>query len=248
MAAVMAAVADRSTWSKASSTEPIPAPMTKRLIAALLLTAQAMATLAQAVDYEARMRQRGLVDLATLGPTVTIDLKYATTDNFTGKNLYGKFNRAYLHPNAARALKAALQQLRAIDSNYGFIIYDAARPLSVQRIMWQAVRGTPQQRYVASPHRGGPHNYGVAIDISLTYKGRPMDMGTPFDTFTADAHITNEQQLVERRRISQHALRNRQLLRKVLTENGFLTFSREWWHFEYCRASQARRTIALLNF
>ena len=73
-------------------------------------------------------------------------------------------------------------------------------------------------------------------------------MGTPFDTFTAEAHITGEKQLVKRGRITLQAMNNRRLLRKVLTDNGFLTYSREWWHFEYCRASKARRRFPLLNF
>ncbi len=194
------------------------------------------------------MRQAGLVDLATLGAGITVDLKYASADNFTGKNMYGNFRRAYLVKPAAQALKKALNQLQELNPDFGFVIYDAARPLSVQRKMWQAVQGTPGVNYVAPPRRGGPHNYGVAIDICLTYKGVPMDMGTPYDTFTDDAHITAEQWLVKKGRISKSALTNRRLLRKVLTDNGFLTYSREWWHFEYCRASKARRRFALLDF
>ena len=221
----------------------------KRLFFYIVLTCcLALSSLGQTVDYNARMSKAGLVDLASLGSGIKVDLKYATTDNFTGKNMYGDFRRAYLVKPAAQALLKALKQLRAIDPNYGFIVYDAARPVSVQRMMWNAVRGTVGQRYVAPPKRGGPHNYGVAIDISLTYKGVPVDMGTPFDTFTADAHITAEQYLVKKGRISQQAMKNRQLLRKVLTENGFLTYSREWWHFEFMRASKARRHYSLLNF
>lgn len=202
----------------------------------------------QVVDYDARMRQAGLVDLATLGAGITVALKYASADNFTGTNMYGNFRHAYLVKPAAQALKKALNQLQELNPDFGFVIYDAARPLSVQRKMWQAVQGTPGVNYVAPPRRGGPHNYGVAIDICLTYKGVPMDMGTPYDTFTDDAHITAEQWLVKKGRISKSALTNRRLLRKVLTDNGFLTYSREWWHFEYCRASKARRRFALLDF
>ena len=207
-----------------------------------------LALTSQAVDYDAIMRKQGLVDLESLGQGITVDLKYSTTDNFTGKNMYGNFRRAYLVTPAAQALQAALRELRAIDPDYGFVIYDAARPMSVQRKMWKAVQGSVGVNYVAPPRHGGPHNYGVALDISLTYKGRPVDMGTPFDTFTADAHITGEKQLVKRGRITLQAMNNRRLLRKVLTDNGFLTYSREWWHFEYCRASKARQRFSLLNF
>lgn len=223
--------------------------MVRRWLVCMLGVMLTMVAWGQTVDYDDLMLKQGLVDLSTLGPGISFNIKYASTDNFAGTNMYGTTcTRAYLVKPAAKALEKALRQLRAIDPGYGFIIYDAARPLSVQRKMWKAVQGTRGVNYVASPHSGGPHNYGVALDISLTYKGRPVDMGTPFDTFTADAHITAEQNLVKRGRISLQAMNNRRLLRKVLTDNGFLTYSREWWHFEYCRASKARRRYALLNF
>ena len=201
----------------------------RRLSTIVIFALLALLSWGQRVDYGARMSKAGLVDLSTLGPGITICLKYATTDNFTHKNMYGDFRCAYLIKPAAESLRKALKQLRAINPDYGFI-------------------GTVGQRYVAPPRRGGPHNYGVAIDISLTYKGHPMDMGTPFDTFTTDAHITNEPLLVKQGRISQQAMRNRQLLRKVLTDNGFMTYSREWWHFERYRVGYARKHFALLNF
>lgn len=220
----------------------------RRLAALVMLCGLALGGKAQAADYSRLMEQAGLVDLATLGRGITVDLKYSTTDNFTGQNMYGDFRRAYLVEPAARSLQRALKQLQDINPHLGFVIYDAARPLSVQRKMWKAVQGKPGRRYVAPPHRGGPHNYGVAIDISLTYMGLPLDMGTPFDTFTDDAHITAESYLVKKGRISRHARKARQLLRKVLTDNGFMTYSREWWHYERYRVGYARRHFGLLNF
>lgn len=203
---------------------------------------------AQTADFNASIKQYNLVNVATIDPSISVNLKYATTDNFVHRNMYGTFKTAYLHPSAATALKAALKQLKKVDPNYSFIIYDAARPVSVQRIMWQAVKGTPNEKYVARPHRGGPHNYGIAVDIALTYKGVPVDMGTPFDTFSNDAHITNEAQLVKRGRITEQARKNRVLLRKVLTDNGFRTYSREWWHFTRYDMKYTRAHIKLLNF
>lgn len=220
----------------------------RRLLVCAVLLVSTVAVCGQEVDYDALMERYGLVNVSAMGPGVIVSLKYATTDNFTSQNMYGNFRRAYLVKQAAQSLQAALKQLQAINPEYGFIIYDAARPISVQRRMWRAVRGTVGERYVASPSRGGPHNYGVAIDIGLTYKGKPVDMGTPFDTFTADAHITAEESLVRKGRISRQAMQNRRLLRKVLTDNGFMTFSREWWHFERYRIKYARRHFRLLDF
>lgn len=194
------------------------------------------------------MQRYGLVDVARLDPSITVCLKYATTDNFVHRNMYGKLDKAYLHPDAAKSLKAALAQLKKVSPRYGFIIYDAARPVSVQRIMWNAVKGTKNAKYVARPHRGGPHNYGIAVDIGLTYDGHPVDMGTPFDTFSTDAHITAEASLVKQGRISQQARNNRMLLRRVLCSNGFSTYSREWWHFTRYNMKYTRSHIRLLDF
>lgn len=203
---------------------------------------------AQTVDFDALMQRYGLVDVAKVSRTIKVDLKYATTDNFVHRNMYGDLTRAYLHPDAAKALSAALKDLRKIDPNFSFVIYDAARPQSVQRTMFNIVAGTPQERYVARPTNGGPHNYGIAIDIALTYRGLPVDMGTPFDTFSTDAHITAEASLVKQGRISKQALRNRKLLRYVLTKNGFGTYSREWWHFTRYNMKYTRAHIKLLDF
>lgn len=203
---------------------------------------------AAATDFDALMRKQGLVDVATLDPSITIDLKYSTTDNFVGRDMYGGLKKAYLYKATAQSLLKALKQLQAIDPKWSFIVYDAARPVSVQRIMWNLVKGTDKQKYVASPHRGGPHNYGIAVDIGLTYDGWPVDMGTPFDSFTSDAHITDEPALVRQGRISAEAMKNRQLLRKVLTDNGFFTYSREWWHFTRYNMTYVRKHIGLLDF
>ncbi|MBR1552033.1 MAG: M15 family metallopeptidase [Muribaculaceae bacterium] len=218
------------------------------LLLLLWLPAVGRGKAAAATDFDALMRKHGLVDVATLDPSITVDLKYSTSDNFVGRDMYGGLKKAYLYKATAQSLLKALKQLQAIDPKWSFIVYDAARPVSVQRIMWDIVKGTDKQKYVASPHRGGPHNYGIAVDIALTYDGRPVDMGTPFDSFTSDAHITDEPALVRQGRISATAMKNRQLLRKVLTDNGFATYSREWWHFTRYNMTYVRKHIRLLDF
>ncbi len=217
-----------------------------RLVAGVIALVAGMA--AGATDFDARMRAAGLVDVTTLDEAITVDLKYATTDNFVGRNMYGSLRRAYVTRETGRSLQKALAVLRKVDPGYGFIIYDAARPLSVQRVMWDAVKGTPNEKYVAKPHRGGPHNYGMAVDIGLTLNGRVVDMGTPFDTFTTDAQITDEAGLVKRGRITAEAKRNRELLRQALRSAGFTTFSREWWHFTRYSMKYTRQHLKLLDF
>ncbi len=220
-----------------------------RHFVSILAVMMFMATHAQSSpSLNELMEQAGLVDVGALNSAITVDLRYATTDNFVGREMYGSLSRAYLTPETARSLLVALTALKCVDEGYGFIIYDAARPLSVQRIMWNCVKGTPNERYVARPHRGGPHNYGMAVDIGLTLNGEVVDMGTPFDTFNEAAHITAEASLVRRGLISAEARRNRELLRRVMTGAGFGTFSREWWHFTRYKMPEARRRLRLLDF
>ena len=219
--------------------------MFRRIVFGILAV---MALASAGVDWDAKMVKRGMVEVTRLDPTVAVDLRYATTNNFVGKNMYGTFCKAYLHADAAAALIKAQKALKKHDARYSIVIYDAARPQSVQRTMWNAVKGTANARYVARPERGGPHNYGIAVDVGLLYDGAPVDMGTQFDSFSDASHITQEQMLVKQGRISREALSNRALLRRVMTQAGFMTYRREWWHFELHRIKYARAHCRLLDF
>lgn len=221
----------------------------KRLLLTVVIALAGWLTLASAgTNWQGEMERRGMVDVTTLCQSFIIDMRYATSNNFVGKNMYGSFTRAYLHRDAALSLVKAQQALQKINKAYSIIIYDAARPQSVQRAMWNTVKGTKNEPYVARPNRGGPHNYGVAVDVGLAYNGVPVDMGTEFDSFSSAAHITAEQTLVKQGKISKQALQNRRLLRRVMTEAGFMTYRREWWHFERHRIAYARKHCKLLDF
>ena len=99
----------------------------------VLCTSVAVSLNAQ--GYDSLMRAHGLVDVQTVAPRVQVSLKYATTDNFMGANMYGDLRRAYLHPNLAKALARAQVLLEKACPGYRFLVYDAARPLSMQRRM-----------------------------------------------------------------------------------------------------------------
>lgn len=108
-------------------------------------------------------------------------------------------------------------------------------------------RGIGRQ-YVARPFKGGPHNYGVAVDVTLAYCGKEMDMGTDFDSFSDMAHTDHERRLVAQGRMTKAALYHRYLLRKVMTQSGFMIYKREWWHFERHRIAWARCNLKQLDF
>lgn len=199
-------------------------------------------------QWEEKMTEYGLVDIATVDPTIIVDLKYATTDNFVGENMYGSLCRAYLRPEIAEALKRVQTALKKRNPAYSLIIYDAARPQSVQKLMYDRVKDTKYSRYVAKPYKGGHHNFGVAVDISIACDGVPLDMGTGFDSFSVVSHIDNEDELLRTGKITKEALANRRLLRKLMKAEGFTTYRREWWHFQQYEISYARANLRLLDF
>ena len=189
-----------------------------------------------------RLEEMGLVDVTTLDSNLIVRLPYATSDNFTGQVLYEDLKTAFLQPEVAVQLQQAVRILRRLHPDYRLLIYDAARPLSIQRRMWQIVQGTPQQIYVSNPAKGGGlHNYGAAVDLTLADRhGNPLPMGTPFDYFGPEAHIDHEAELVTQGKLTAAEVRNRQLLRQVMRAAGFIPLRSEWWHFNALRLSEAK--------
>ena len=201
------------------------------------------ACLAQQSATAKRMAEQGLVDILSVDSTIQVSLMYARPDNFTGKILYTDLREAYLHPKAAAALARAQQALRRLHPELSLKIYDATRPMSVQQKMWNTVAGTKQQNYVSNPRNGGGMpNYGLAVDITLckAATGDTLDMGTKVDFLGSYAHIDDEAGLVNRHIISKEAKRNRELLRKVMSEAGFKPLRTEWWHFNLVSRAEAK--------
>lgn len=161
-----------------------------------------------------------LVDIRSISPTIVLDIRYATVNNFTRKQLYPQA-RCLLR--AAVAQKLARVQADLEQRGLGLKVYDCYRPLSVQRQMWKLV---PDTRYVANPATGSRHNRGSAVDVTLVDRaGKELEMPTDFDDFTEQAHINYPG-------VSAAAQKNRQLLEQVMTKQGFIPLPTEWWHFD----------------
>ena len=204
----------------------------------------------QALSQTARyLDSLGLINIAEADSSFVIDLMYTRRDNFTGTVLYEDLHEAYLHPDALNSLLKAQQLLQKRHHGYSLIIYDAARPLSVQQKMWDKVKGTPQYQYVSNPaHGGGLHNYGLAVDVSIVDDaGKPLPMGTQVDHLGVEAHITNEKQLVASGRITQEEQNNRLLLRNIMQQAGFRVLPTEWWHFNWTDRNTARKNYPIIK-
>jgi zinc D-Ala-D-Ala dipeptidase len=166
--------------------------------------------------------QRGaeLVEVKRVVPGVVLDIRYATTNNFTGQLLYPS-DKCYLRRATAEKLAHVQEELRPM--GLGLKIYDGYRPLSVQRKMWQVY---PHPGYVADPKRGSRHNRGAAVDLTLVHADDSgVLMPSPFDSFTETAHRNSTNAPPE-------AIANRTLLERVMAENGFVGLPTEWWHFD----------------
>jgi zinc D-Ala-D-Ala dipeptidase len=211
---------------------------------ALLAPCLTVAIVAVATDVRGRDPTAipGIVDAATVAPGVLVDLKYASTDNFMRRNLYGDLRRCYLRREAAAQLAAAARQLRAVRPDLRLLIYDCARPLRVQRLMWNMVKGTPSQPYVADPKKGSMHNYGCAVDLTLADRlGKPLEMGSAFDSSTQRSQPRLERMQRLASQLSTQHWANRLLLRWVMVQSGFIPLDIEWWHFDCAAPVAARR-------
>lgn len=168
-----------------------------------------------------------LADVRSLEPAIVVEMRYATSNNFTGAPLPGYLgNRAFLRREAAVALSRVERDLR--DQGLGLKIFDAYRPVraTLAMVEWTQRVNRPdlvKDGYIASRSR---HNLGLAIDLTLIDlgTGRELEMGTPFDTFSSAAHTANA---------SGQAAINRQRLKAAMEKERFTNYDQEWWHYTF---------------
>ncbi len=201
---------------------------------------------------EQMMIDSGLTRLLDLDSTFVIDLKYSTTDNFLGVDVYGDFNEAYLQPDVAERLVVAQRWLQAHDSTLSLVIFDATRPRSVQYKMWNILDmpAAEKGKFVSNPAngKGSLHNYGAAVDVSIIRSnGEQLDMGTPFDHMGELAYPRLEQALLDSGVITQEVIDNRKLLRRALRKAGMWNIQTEWWHFNACRRDTAIKYYPIIE-
>lgn len=198
---------------------------------------------------DAYLAGKGLQDISRSDSSIRVHLMYASIDNIMGEAVYEGITKAWLRPEAAEMLLKAQALLKAEYPRLNLIVYDAARPMSVQRQMWQLVRGTEKTRYVSNPANGGGlHNYGMAVDVSIVDEsGHALFMGSAVDHFGPTAHTDQEEALLQSGAISREAFDNRRLLRRIMRAAGFRTILYEWWHFNACTRDEARRLYPVIE-
>jgi D-alanyl-D-alanine dipeptidase len=175
---------------------------------------------------------------------VAVDLRYAGTDNFVGRNLYGALDCAWLHHLAASGLERAAALLDAEAPGYRLLVLDALRPHRVQVQLWDHLDGTDLRQYVADPARGSIHSFGMALDATLVdATGREVDMGTGYDEMTELSHPQHEARYLATGQLAAQQHAHRRLLRRVLCDSGFRGIDNEWWHFDMLDRQLVRDTF-----
>ena len=169
-------------------------------------------------------RKTDLVELTKLDPTIKLEIRYATTNNFLGSVFYSQ-GKAFLQRPAAESVARVNRKLRG--QGYGLLVHDAYRPWFVTKVFWDA---TPDDKkiFVADPSKGSRHNRGAAVDLTLydLKTGKPVEMVGTYDE-TTDRSYPDYPGGTSLQRW------HRQLLRDAMESEGFTVYEAEWWHFDY---------------
>jgi len=182
------------------------------------------ALVAQPPQEKGPLRKPDLVELVTLDPTIKLDIRYATTNNFLSTPMYSQA-RAFMQRPAAEAVVRANHELKK--QGYGLLIHDAYRPWYVTKMFWDA---TPDDKkiFVADPKDGSRHNRGCAVDLTMydLKTGKVVQMPSGYDEMTERAYADYSGGTAEQRE-------RRAILRQAMEKEGFTVYPQEWWHFDY---------------
>jgi D-alanyl-D-alanine dipeptidase len=180
--------------------------------------------LAATPPVEGPKRRADLVAVTGIDPTIRLDIRYATTDNFMGIRLYERAD-AFLQRPAAEALGRVSRALKPM--GYGLMVHDAYRPWYVTWMFWEATPPESHQ-FVADPAAGSRHNRGAAVDLTL-YElgtGRAVEMPGRYDELSHRSYPTYAGGTSRQRWL-------RDLLRREMEKQGFTVYPQEWWHFDH---------------
>jgi CubicO group peptidase (beta-lactamase class C family)/D-alanyl-D-alanine dipeptidase len=179
---------------------------------------------AQPPKESGTFKQPDLVELTSLDPSIKLDIRYATTDNFLSSPMYQQA-KAFMQRPAAEAVVRASQELHK--QGFGLLIHDSYRPWYVTRMFWD---GTPQEGriFVADPSQGSRHNRGCAVDLTMyeLASGQPVKMVGVYDEMSPRSYPFYPGGTSKQRWL-------RAVLRHAMEEQGFTVYETEWWHFDY---------------
>ena len=218
---------------------------TNILLISVVLVFIASAT-CHANETEKKFIEAGLVDIHTIDESIRVDLVNSDSDkNYFRENFYDGLNKAYLRREVAQKLSIAQKELKSEFPEYSILVMDAARPRSVSQLMYDKMKGTKFEKFVANPDKGSMHNYGIAVDVTIVDgSGEEIDMGfTPF--YNSNLSIYWGYAKLKMFDLSEAQKKNRELLSKIMKKAGFFPLSYEWWHFNGLPKDEARKIYNL---
>jgi D-alanyl-D-alanine dipeptidase len=183
---------------------------------------------------------KGFVYLESIAPSIKIELRYLSDNNFIGKPIEGyQSNCLIVSLETANLLKKIQQEV--LKKGLNLKIFDGYRPQQAvdHFVKWAKILNDTlmkrhyyptvakselfKQGYIAS--KSG-HSRGSTVDITLVNSktSKELDMGSAYDFFGIQSHPFFKG-------ISKKQKENRILLREVMLQNGFKPYENEWWHF-----------------
>jgi D-alanyl-D-alanine dipeptidase len=173
---------------------------------------------------ETKKREANLIELTKLDPSIKLDIRYATTNNFVGRAVYPEA-RAFLQKPAAEALVRVNKRLKK--QGLALMIFDGYRPWTITKLFWDVVP-EDKRKFVADPAKGSKHNRGCAVDLSVydLKTGQLIPMPSGYDEFTERASPDYTGGTAQE-------TANRNNLRRLMEAEGFTVNPNEWWHFDY---------------
>ncbi|MFH0783039.1 MAG: M15 family metallopeptidase, partial [Pseudomonadota bacterium] len=204
---------------------------------------------ANANEIEKEFVAAGLIDVSIIDSTIQVDLVNSDPKkNFFRENYYSGLSKAYLQKSVALKLAEAQKNLKNNHPSYSLQILDAARPRTVSKAMYDKMKGTKFEKFVANPTKGSMHNYGIAVDITIVNgEGKELDMGiSPFRKSTVGLYW--EYAMIKiGKKLSKEQKQNRELLSETMKKAGFLPLSFEWWHFDGMEKEIARKIYKIIE-
>ncbi len=205
-------------------------------------------TYCQANEIEKKFIAAGLIDVHTIDNSIKVDLVNSDPDKiYFRENYYNGLNKAYLRREVANKLSLAQKHLKSRFPEYSILIMDAARPRSVSQHMYDKMKGTRFEKFVANPQKGSMHNYGIAVDVTIVDENdKEIDMGfTPF--YKSNLSIYWGYAKLKIFDLSESQKQNRKLLSNIMKKAGFIPLSYEWWHFNGMPKDKAQKKYELIE-
>lgn len=217
--------------------------------ALLLSVSISVASTCRANEIEKKFIAAGLIDISEIDKSIKVSLVNSDSKkNFFRENYYNGLRKAYLREVVATKLSRAQIILKNKNSSYSLQILDAARPRSVSKAMYEKMKGTKFEKYVANPAKGSMHNFGIAVDITIVDQNEnEIDMGlSPFNKNMIEIYWQYAKMKIGLK-MSEEQKSNRKLLSDVMHAAGFYPLSHEWWHFDGMEKDKARQQYKIIE-